>query len=64
LLRELEILSQQQSFATVPSRVFALAASNSGSITVCQGETASDVDPLVLLDEDLAQADRYMAAEG
>lgn len=61
LLRELEILSNQQPFADLTTQVFALS-STANNVVVSQGKTANDVDSLVLLDEELAQSDRYMAA--
>jgi wobble nucleotide-excising tRNase len=60
LLRELEILSNQQPYANLSSQVFALSNSDNG-VTISQGNAPEDVDTLVLLDEELEQSDRFMA---
>ncbi|WPD23068.1 MAG: AAA family ATPase [Candidatus Electrothrix scaldis] len=60
LLRELEILSQQKTFNTVKTKYFALGRSESG-ITLQQGESIDDIDPVAALDESLMQSDRYLA---
>ena len=59
LLRELELLAADPAYQDVPQRYFALAAGEDG-VAVNAGESAEDINPLVLLDEELAQSDRYM----
>ena len=58
LLREFEILLRGE-FSGVEQRYFALNRGSDG-IDVCQSDDVSEVDPLVLLDEELLQSDRYM----
>jgi len=60
LLRELEILAAQEDYKSLPQRYFALEKTSSG-IQVHQGDTVDEIDPLVLLDEDLEQSDRFMS---
>lgn len=61
LLRELEILLAEDSHVKVPSRFFALGLDSGGSgVSVEQGDSVHEVDPLVLLDESLDQSDRYL----
>lgn len=62
LLRELEILTQQKVYKAVPQRYFALKKCDS-HVEVHQGDTLYDLDPLVLLDEDLAQSGRFLAMD-
>lgn len=62
LLRELEVLSSQQEFKRIKQRFFSLVASDSG-VKVEQGDSIESINTLVLLDEELAQSDRYMEAE-
>jgi energy-coupling factor transporter ATP-binding protein EcfA2 len=62
LLREIEILTAQEPFKAIPQRYFALEKNNT-SVIVQQGNTLDDINPLVLLDEDLLQSDRYLAME-
>ena len=59
LLRELEHLCAT-SHADVRHRYFALGKEKDG-VAVQQADDLADVDPLVLLDEDLEQSDRYLA---
>lgn len=61
LLRELEIISKDKDFKKVKHRYFALTLKDSG-MDVEQGDSVEDLKSLVLLDEELAQSDRYMAA--
>lgn len=67
LLREFEILqtrSLHDRSSALPCRYFGLGRQeNNGSVTVSQGADVADINPLVLLDENLLQSDRYMAAE-
>ncbi len=58
LLREFEILLDSESKA-VPHRYFALGQNGDG-VEVSQADEVGDVDPLLLLDEDLNQSDRFM----
>jgi energy-coupling factor transporter ATP-binding protein EcfA2 len=59
LMREIEVLGRQEKYKTVPQHYIALSNAPDG-IHVSQGESLIDIDPIVLLDEDLAQSDRYM----
>ena len=63
LLRELEILSAQKEYQNVSQRYFALEKTQTG-VQVLQGDSIDDIDPLVMLDEDLEQSDRFMALGG
>lgn len=58
LLRELEILLDNK-FASVERKYFALRPSDDG-VDVSQGDDIGDVDPLLLLDEDLKQSDHFL----
>ena len=62
LLRELEILSQTDEFGNVAQRYFALAIGHDG-VCVEQGDTADELQTLLLLDENLQQSDRYLALQ-
>jgi predicted ATPase len=59
LLRELEVLSKDRAYKKVGQRYFALAITDDG-VAVEQGPSVEDLQTLVLLDEELAQSDRYM----
>lgn len=59
-LRELEILVMDARFLGVTKRYFALAATAEG-VVVSAGNDIVEVDPLILLDEDMAQTDRYFS---
>lgn len=61
LLRELEIISQDKDFKKVKHRYFALTLKDFG-VDVEQGDSVEDIQSLVMLDEELAQSDRYMEA--
>ena len=61
LIRELEILLQQPQFQKIGQRYFALRREDSG-VEVAQGKTMNDMDPLLLVDEDLKQSDRFLKA--
>lgn len=63
LLRELEILSKTRVPGKVEQRYFALAIGEDG-VCVEQGDTADDLQSLMLLDENLHQSDRYLALQG
>lgn len=60
LLRELEILSAQEAYKEIPQRYFALEKIPSGA-QVHQGDSVDDIEPLVMLDEDLHQSERFMS---
>ncbi|MYK87184.1 MAG: AAA family ATPase [Acidobacteria bacterium] len=62
LLRELVILSKTDEFGSVAQRYFALAISEDG-VQVEQGDTADELQTLMLLDENLQQSDRYLALQ-
>jgi len=59
LLRELEILLKQDEFAAVEQQYFALRPGDNG-VDVSQADDLEDVNPLLLLDEDLEQSDRFL----
>ena len=59
LLRELEMLLEQQRFKAVAQRYFALAPGDDG-VAIQQGDRIDDVDPLVALDEELEQSARFL----
>ncbi len=58
LLREFEILLKHE-FTTVKQRYFGLSRSDDG-VEVSQAGEIGDIDPLLLLDEDLEQSDRFV----
>ena len=58
LLRELEILLKHE-FAAVEQKYFGLNQSDDG-VEVAQASEIEDIDPLLLLDEDLEQSDRFI----
>ena len=60
LLREIEMLTDT-THADLKQRYFALQHTDDG-VAVHQGGDIADVDPLVLLDEELEQSDRYLEA--
>lgn len=62
LLRELEILMSQQPFGSIGARFFGLHKSADGSVGVSQGDSIDEIGDITLLDEELAQSDRFMAA--
>ena len=62
LLRELSVLSKMAEFKKVKQRYFALPPKATG-VVVEQGDSVEDLQTLVLLDEELAQSDRYMETE-
>jgi len=59
LLWELEILLEQDEFTAVEQQYFALRPGDEG-VDVSQADDLEDVDPLLLLDEDLEQSDRFL----
>ena len=62
LLKEFDILLASGQHTSVLTRYFALNAEDDG-ITISQGDSSSDVDPIAVLDEELLQADRYLDGE-
>lgn len=61
LLRELEMLTDLSSNSNVKSRYFALAAVDGEAVSrLEQGDRVDDLKALVLLDEEMLQADRFM----
>ncbi len=62
LLRELEILAKTDDFRNVDQRYFALAL-GADDVRVEQGDTADELQTLMLLDENLQQSDRYLALQ-
>lgn len=64
LMRELEILLKEEPFRAIAPRYFALKAGEAGSTAALeQSADLYDIQTLVLLDEQLHQSDRFMAAE-
>lgn len=63
LLRELEMLLGDTRYRKLPSRWFALAATD-GEVALEQSGQIEDIRTLVMLDEELAQSDRFMKWEG
>ena len=62
LLREVEILQMNPASAVEPApRYFALDLKQD-EVLVTQGDDVADIDPLVALDENLCQSDRYLEA--
>lgn len=58
LLRELEILLQSPQFRDIEQRYFALRSGSDG-VEVAQGDTMNAMEPLLLVDENLEQSNRY-----
>ena len=58
LLREFEILLERE-FKNVEQRCFALRRSDNG-VEVSQSDDIDDVEPLIVLDEELEQSDRFV----
>ena len=58
LLRELEILLRIRRFQEIEQRYFALRRDDDG-VEIAQGATMNDMDPLLLVNEDLKQSDRF-----
>ena len=61
LLRELEILSHQNSFE---AQYFALSSDLEDGVKILQGSSVHDIDPLTTLDEELRQSDRFRIENG
>lgn len=62
LMRELELLLQRKDNAKVARHFIALGGTP-GKVEVSQGQEVSDIRPIRALDEELDQADRYLANE-
>ena len=60
LLREIEILSNKKTYARVKQRYFSLGIDEEGRVSVTQGDSSDEIDPIVSLDENLMQSDRYL----
>jgi wobble nucleotide-excising tRNase len=63
LLRELEMLTAAKAFQKVPCRYFSLVK-DEDAVNLEQGDRVDDLQTLVLLDEELAQSDRFLSDEG
>ena len=64
LLREFDMLGSGD-FRGVKCRYFALRHGHGGDdVEVSQGDMIDDVEPLLALDEDLAQSDRFLESRG
>lgn len=63
LLRELEMLLQEKRYRHVPQRWFALAAKED-DVVLEQSDCVDEIQTLVMLDEELAQSDRFLQQEG
>ncbi|MGI9283150.1 MAG: AAA family ATPase [Endozoicomonas sp.] len=63
LLREIELMASKPVYHNLPQRYFALKPGGDSRVSVEQGGAVDDLETLVLLDEELAQSDRYMEAE-
>ena len=61
LLRELEVLLQRPEFSNIEQRYFALRREEI-YVEVAQGEAMDAMEPLLLVDENLKQSDRYFEA--
>ncbi len=61
LVRELDILLQNQEFKGVEARFFGLHRSENG-VMVEQGDSVDDIGKIDALDEELLQSDRYLEA--
>lgn len=65
LMRELEIILKEAPFRAIAPRYFALKAGEAGAAAVLeQSADLYDIQTLALLDEQLHQSDRFMAADG
>lgn len=63
LLRELSIQLADAAKTNTPvaANFIALARQDDGTVTLNQSETVDDLEPLLMLEEDLRQTDRYLA---
>lgn len=60
LLRELDMLLKEETFANIGRRYFALGRGEAG-VVVQQGGSVEEVEPLTLLDEQIMQSDRFLS---
>lgn len=60
LLRELEILSFKKEYKGINQRYFAFGVDTEDNVTITQGSSSDEIDPIVSLDENLMQSDRYL----
>lgn len=60
LLRELDVLYENEEFKSLKHRYFSLKSGDNG-VEVEQGNSIEDLMTLVLLDEELQQSERYMS---
>jgi ABC-type transport system involved in cytochrome c biogenesis ATPase subunit len=63
LLRELEMLLGDKRYQKLSRRWFSLAAKD-GEVVLEQSDEVDDIQTLVMLDEELAQSDRFLNLEG
>ena len=63
LMRELEMLLQASAARGVEQRYFALRDDGPNGVALEQSSDIADIQTLVMLDEELHQSDRFMAAE-
>jgi predicted ATPase len=64
LLREIDMLLATKPHHNVPRRWFSLYKNNAGDTQLEQSDAIEGIKNLILLDEELAQSDRYLANEG
>jgi energy-coupling factor transporter ATP-binding protein EcfA2 len=64
LMRELEMLLQERSARGVAQRYFALRDEGQDGVALEQSSDLTDIQTLVMLDEELHQSDRFLASEG
>lgn len=62
LLRELDMLTKTKEYQALPCRYFSLKETEQGT-SLEQGDQVDDLQTLVLLDEELAQSDRFLNEE-
>jgi ABC-type transport system involved in cytochrome c biogenesis ATPase subunit len=63
LMRELEMLLQERTAQGVEQRYFALRDASLNGVALEQSADLNDIQTLVMLDEELNQSDRFLAAE-
>ena len=62
LLRELEILGDMKRVPAQPAHRYFALGRKGGHVVVSVGDDIAAIDPLVLLDEEIQQSDRFLAA--
>ena len=60
LLREFEILVKREEFKRVKQRYFALRRTDEHGVEISQSSEVDSIEPLLLLDEELEQSDRFL----